>query len=107
MGSKSVGGNTNKGVVMNVEEWLNKHLDVAQQELLERYGIVTPIGLAKARKVAPQVIYNYLRQGRIEGRTNETGKKVIPKAALYKYIQNFLDKENAKQEQLERELRGE
>lgn len=105
VGSKSVGGNT-KGVDMTAEEWLQKNLHPSQQELLERYGIVTPIGLAKAVGVTPQVIYNYLRSGRIEGRTNDTGKKVIPRPALYDYIEKRLAKEQARQEQLERELRG-
>lgn len=91
----------------DVEAWLFKHMPLGQQELLERYGIVTPIGLATAVDVTPQVIYNYLRNGRIEYKLSETGKKVITRAALYKYLKNRLDKENAKQEQLERELRGE
>lgn len=90
-----------------VAEWLFKHLPLPQQELLERYGIVTPIGLADAVGVKAQVIYNYIRQGRIDFKLSETGKKVIPRAALYKYLKNRLDKEHAKQEQLERELRGE
>lgn len=90
-----------------IEDWLFKNLPLPQQELLERYGIVTPIGLANAVGVKAQVIYNYIRQGRIEHKQSETGKKVIPRAALYKYLKNRLDKEHAKQEQLERELRGE
>lgn len=108
--SKDVGDKvTRKGVDMSeqVEEWLTKNLPHTQQELLERYGIVTPIGLARAVGVTPQVIYNYIRNDRIGARTNESGKKVIPRDALYEYIQKRLDKEQAKQDKLERELRGE
>lgn len=92
---------------MTPNEWWNKYATERGKQMLHDHSLVTPVELAKARRISPQVIYNYIRSGRIGVEYNSSGKKVILTDELFRYLQKFLDKEQAKQDRLERELRGE
>lgn len=92
---------------MNPQEWWDKHATETGRSMLANHDVVTPLEIAKARDIKPQVIYNYLRQGRIGYELNSSNKRVVTKAELFKYLENYLSKEQARQERLERELRGE
>jgi hypothetical protein len=76
-------------------------------------GIVNPIVLAEAIGVRPQMIYSYIRQGKIKSsdkggvRTNNTQKIVIDWDEAVAFAQRYLDKKARQQARIERELRGE
>jgi hypothetical protein len=71
-------------------------------------GVVNPIELAKAMDVRPQMLYNYIRNGRLQARlTADTQKFVIDLDVALKFAQRYIGKQLAKQAQIERELRGE
>jgi hypothetical protein len=76
-------------------------------------GLIKPIILAKCLGIKPQVIYSYLRNNkadgtpRLESVISDSGQKVIPWSAAVGFVASRMSREAAKQEQIERELRGE
>lgn len=71
-------------------------------------GIVNPIVLATVIDVRPQMIYNYIQNGRIISRhSNSTQKLIIPLHEAYRFAASQIERRNKKAEQIERELRGE
>jgi predicted DNA-binding protein YlxM (UPF0122 family) len=67
---------------------------------------VSPRELAHACGIKPQVIYNYLKTGRIGFELNSSGKKVIPRDEVFDYLRARLTKERAKAERITKELKG-
>jgi hypothetical protein len=90
----------------DVSLWLSEWTGAGVCERLAEYGVMTPRELAHACRIRPQVIYNYLKQGRIGYELNSSGKKVIPQAEVYRYLRARLNKEQRKQDRIERELKG-
>lgn len=80
-------------------------------------GIINPIVLAGAVGVKPQMIYNYIRNGKIKTidldapqpgvSTNNTQHIVIAWGVAVLWTQKYLQKKADHQERVERELRGE
>ena len=71
-------------------------------------GVVNPIELAKAMEVRPQMLYNYIRGGRLIARTTEdTQKIVIDVDVAVGFAQKYFNRQIERQAQIERELRGE
>lgn len=66
---------------------------------------VLPLELARVIGITPQVIYNYIRTGRIKHEL-VNGKIVIPITAANEYLNKRFEKEKRKHEQIERELNG-
>lgn len=70
-------------------------------------GVVNPIELAKALNVRPQMIYNYIRDGKIPTtESNNTQKLVIPWGDAVAFAQKYLGRKLVKQQKVEAELRG-
>lgn len=74
--------------------------------------VVNPIVLAKLLGIPPQMVYNYIRNGRIKAgleatATNNTQKVVIALEEAETWAYNYLRKKASKQAKIERELRGE
>lgn len=85
-------------VDLDLPQWL--------QEELATKGYLTPRQLANYLHISPQVIYNYLRTNRIKGTLNASGKIVITRNEINKYLTNRYRKELAKRKQIEAELNG-
>ena len=71
-------------------------------------GVVNPIELAKALDVKAQMIYNYIRSGRIKGAyLNDTQKLVIPSDSAAEFASSYLSRKARAQAKIEAELAGE
>jgi hypothetical protein len=74
-------------------------------------GIVNPIVLADAVGCRPQMIYNYIKQGKILAKDqigeNNTQKIVIDWVFAVGWVQRYLNKKAEQQARIEAELRGE
>ena len=75
-------------------------------------GKVNPIELAKALDIRAQMVYNYIKGGKIEGvGQNDTQKVTITNDGALAFAQKYLNrkavKEAKEQEKIARELRGE
>lgn len=90
----------------DAEEWWRNHCSPKAQHLYDEFDVTTPIELARCIGVTNQVIYNYMRNGRLEYTLNSSGKRVIEGPHLLSFLQHRLQKERDKQEKIERELRG-
>lgn len=80
------------------------------------FGVVNPIVLAEALGVRPQMIYSYIRQGKIKRsaeviqggtRANNTQHIVIDWDEAVSFAQRYLNKKAKQKAQIERELKGE
>jgi hypothetical protein len=69
-------------------------------------SIVAPIELARALGVKPQMIFQYIRSGKIEHRLSETKTKLIPWDVAVAFVQARLQKEADKQAQIDDQLEG-
>lgn len=70
-------------------------------------GVVNPIELARAIGVRPQMIYNYIRTGKISAvRQNNTQKLFIPEAVAYDFASKYLSRKAKKQNEIEAQLAG-
>jgi hypothetical protein len=70
-------------------------------------GVVNPIMLAQAIGVRPQMIYNYIRSGRIASVVdNNTQKKTIAWSVAVAFAQQYLNRKAVKAAKVERELAG-
>jgi predicted DNA-binding transcriptional regulator AlpA len=70
-------------------------------------GVINPIELAKFLGIAPQQIYNRIKQGKIATvDRNTTQKIVIPLWAATKFAAEYLDKQAQKQKRIDDELKG-
>src|SRR3990172_9236515 len=76
----------------DVALWLSEWTRAGVCERLAKHKVMTPRELAFACRIKPQVIYNYLKTGRIDHELNSSGKKVIPKDEVYKYLRARLQK---------------
>jgi hypothetical protein len=90
---------TDPEVVVTEEDAEKRLIDALRGTDLERLvaqkeqGIVNPIILARALNVRPQMIYNYIREGRIASVTdNNTQKKVIPYSVALAFAQGYLNR---------------
>ena len=78
-------------------------------------GIINPIVLADAVGIRPQMVYNYIRQGKIKTQdvedtgvsTNSTQHIVIDWSTAVIWVQKFVGRKVEKQERIEAQLRGE
>jgi hypothetical protein len=76
------------------------------QEQLE-HGVVTPIELANAVGKRPQMIYNYIRAGRIAAhRNDETQKLVINLEDAQGFVRQVLNKDKGKAAQVNQQLQS-
>lgn len=67
--------------------------------------VVNPIVLAKVLGVKPQMIYNYIRNGRINAvEHNNTQKKVIPLADALAFARRYLDRKARQALKVEEQL---
>jgi hypothetical protein len=73
----------------------------------QEQGVVNPIMLAQAIGVRPQMIYNYIRSGRIASvMDNNTQKKTIAWSVAVNFAQQYLNRKAVKAAKVERELAG-
>jgi hypothetical protein len=73
----------------------------------QEQGVVNPIMLAQAIGVKPQMIYNYIRAGRIASVVdNNTQKKTIAWSVAVDFAQQYLNRKAVKAAKVERELAG-
>jgi len=70
-------------------------------------GIVNPVVLAALLKVRPQMIYNYIKQGKLPEQYNETQKMVIPWATAVEFARAYLNRKATKAAKIAAELQGE
>jgi hypothetical protein len=89
----------NDTVLVTVDDADTKLHDSLRGSDLERLvqqkeqGVVNPIILARALGVRPQMIYNYIREGKIASvADNNTQKKVIPYSVALAFAQGYLDR---------------
>ena len=79
-------------------------------------GIINPIVLAQAIGCRPQMIYNYIKQGKIKTvvhgeenisiMENSTQKIVLEWAYAVEWVQKYLNRKTEAQARVEAELRG-
>jgi hypothetical protein len=70
-------------------------------------GIVNPIVLAKALGVKPQMIYNYIKNGKITAvKQNNTQKLVISWSEAIDFAQRYLNRKLRRQQAVEAELQA-
>jgi hypothetical protein len=86
--------------------WVSAHSEPGVCARLEEHKVMTPRELAGACGIRPQVIYNYLKTGRVGYELNSSGKKVIPIDEVYAYLRARLIKERDKAERITKELKG-
>jgi hypothetical protein len=86
--------------------WVSVHSEDGVCARLDEHKVMTPRELAHACGIKPQVIYNYLKTGRIGFELNSSGKKVIPRDEVFDYLRARLTKERAKAERITKELKG-
>jgi len=70
-------------------------------------GVVNPIVLATALGTRPQMIYQYIGKGKIVAQMSETQKIVIDWQEAVKFTQTYIGRKQARQDKIEKELRGE
>jgi len=77
-------------------------------ELQAENKVVNPIVLADLLDVRPQMIYNYIRKGKITTteRTNSTQKITIPLEVAQAFAQAYLLKKGLKAAKIQAELAG-
>lgn len=103
---------------MTREEAEQVLLSSKNPRMKEQYalGVISPIVLANAVGIRPQMVYNYIRQGKIrtledsphEGvTTNSTQHIVIDWEVAVLWVQKFVGRKVDKQERIEAQLRGE
>jgi hypothetical protein len=70
--------------------------------------VVNPIELARAMKVRPQMIYNYIRKGKIAAvRQNNTQKLFIEEHEPRAFLDRYYGRKLAAEKKVELELAGE
>jgi hypothetical protein len=70
-------------------------------------GIVNPIVLAKLLKIRPQMVYNYIKQGKLPEQANSSQRMVIPWVTAVEFARGYLDRKAIKAAKVAAELRGE
>jgi hypothetical protein len=96
-------------VLVTTEDAERQLLGSGLERLLKQQeqGVVNPIMLAQAIGVKPQMIYNYIRAGRIASVTdNNTQKKTIAWSVAVAFAQQYLNRKAVKAAKVERELAG-
>jgi hypothetical protein len=95
-------------VLVTTEDAERQLLGSGLERLLKQQeqGVVNPIMLAQAIGVRPQMIYNYIRQGRIASVMGNTQKKTIAWSVAVDFAQKYLNRKAVKQAKVERELQG-
>ena len=91
------------------EEAAERLLEAGSERLHQQVemDIVNPIELAKALDIRPQQVYNYIRNGRLEGvKHNSTQKIVIPWAAAVAFASQRYSKALRKEMRIQAELEG-
>ena len=74
-------------------EWLTPRLSERAQEQVAQ-GVINPIELAKALNVRPQMLYSYIRDGRLKARTTtDTQKLLIKFEDALEYVRKRLQRE--------------
>lgn len=88
-------------------EWLENEAE-SNTRLADQMAnnVVNPMVLAAVCDIKPQMVYNYIRSGRLPSHTNNTEKLVIPLEAAVEFVRNRLEKEAQKKQKLQRELAG-
>jgi hypothetical protein len=70
-------------------------------------GVVNPIEFAKLLGVRPQMIYNYIRSGKIKAaKHNNTQKLYIEADEADRFAREYLGRKQARAQQIERELQA-
>ena len=86
-------------------DYLKQHGTSKLLEQIDTQDIVGPIELAKAIGVKPQMIYNYIRNNRINGvHHNSTQKLVISIDGAAEFVAKRLTREANKRAKVEAEL---
>jgi hypothetical protein len=81
---------------------------IARLQEQKAFGVVNPIVLAEALGVRPQMIYTYIRQGKVKAHSDTaTQKVVIDWDEAVSFAQRYLNKKAIQQARIERELKGE
>jgi hypothetical protein len=96
-------------VLVSAEDAERQLLGSGLDRLLKQkeQGVVNPIMLAQAIGVRPQMIYNYIRSGRIASvMDNNTQKKTIAWSVAVNFAQQYLNRKAVKAAKVERELSG-
>lgn len=95
-------------VIPTLDELVHTNLDEKSKDRFVKQSeqqVVNPMVLAKLAGCRPQMIYNYIRAGKIPTVTeNNTQKKVIPFADAQAWLTAYLTKKGEKALRIEREL---
>lgn len=67
---------------------------------------VAPIALAKQLGMRPQMVYNYIRAGKIQAQTNGDGRLYIEQQEADRWASEVLAKRKQKKDAIERQLSG-
>lgn len=96
-----------------LEELASQASEKTQARFAEQkaQGVVNPIVLAELLGVRPQMIYNYIRKGKLTDSSeaigqNNTQKKTIDLAEAEGFAHKYTEKQKAKAAKIEAELLG-
>jgi hypothetical protein len=101
---------TTEEVVLVSNEDVENLLDSTTNQRLQEQltsDVVNPIELARFLNCRPQMVYQYVRKGKIARDTNNTQKIVIPRAVAVAFAQGYLNRKAVKAAKVEAELAGE
>jgi Tfp pilus assembly protein PilE len=70
-------------------------------------GVVSPTILAALLKIRPQMVYNYIKQGKIPAEQGATQKMMVHWQDAITFAQTYLNRKADKQDKIDRQLRGE
>jgi len=94
-------------MLITVEETTKHLVDAGVERLLaqRQEGVVNPIVLAKCLGIRPQMVYNYIKAGRIPSvKHNSTQKIVIQWDVAVEFAQRYLNRKLRKQIELDAQL---
>jgi hypothetical protein len=83
--------------------------DMERLQSSAEHGVVAPIVFARALGVRPQMIYNYIKKGKLASCAglNSTDKIVLELDGALEWASHYVGKKNAKRALIEAQLRGE
>lgn len=84
--------------------WILKNMGPVGRSQLDEHNYVKPSELAHAIGVTPNMIFSYLRDGRIKTAYDSKGHKVISREELFKYLRARLTKQAEKERKIKAEL---
>jgi hypothetical protein len=96
-------------ITVTTDEALEFMLQVGTDRFNEQVsnGQVNPIELAKALGIRPQMIYNYVRNGKLEATQSTTQKVQISVQVATEFAAKYLSRKATKQAKVDAELAGE